>query len=403
MNEDPLRKDVINWIRSNAINIDSVDPDAELSDLQRLKAVLSGIDVVGLGEATHGTSEFFRLKHRLLRFLVTELGFTTLAFETPYPGEINACINGSDDALESAFRDQTFAVWQTEEVLETISWMRDFNRKRNEKIEFIGIDCQLNKSLVDRSISVLRKSKLSGSAIEELDVLFSRFFELLRLNSKENQYENFVVIGSSVIERLAFLESMINLGGLPDSINDQVIVLSQAVQLYMVQHEAKKYRKLRDRFMAENIARIASRGKKVVVWAHNGHVACSNSNSRVDMGWHLRNIFGKRYYAVAFTFFKGAFRSNFKSRTESSEYCIAMPPRENVEYLFHRSEIADFFLDLRTVEDQNIQRWWSLTHKAQGVGAIFKGGAAGLGTYAFSSQEYDGVIFIEHTSSSRPL
>ncbi len=404
MNEDPLTLDVVKWIRLNAIRIKTVEPNDDFSDLQELKEVLSGVDIIGLGEATHGTREFFQFKHRLLRFLSMELGFNTLAFETPFPGDINTSIRDRELDLLEAFREQTFVVWQTEEILETIAWMRDYNQKQSNKIEFIGIDCQLSKRMVKNSIDVLSKHGCSASAIKELRSLFDDFLDRANPNSKEEPSADFVLLGSSLLEQLSFLQATVTIAGLPDSISDHVIVLSQTVQLYMVQNEARKRRNMRDRFMAENVSRIASRGHKVAVWAHNTHVSCFKSNSHEDMGWHLRKSFGKRYYALAFTFFKGAFRSNFKSRTESSEYCVAMPPRENIEHLFHRAEIPTFFLDLRSSKkDRNIDRWWSLEHKAQGTGAIFKGGAGSLGTYAFSDQEYDGVVFIKQTNASVPL
>lgn len=400
MNEDPLRHDVIRWIQSNAIPISTVEPNEDFSDLQPLKPILSGVDIVGLGEATHGTREFFQFKHRLLRFLVIELGFTTLAFETPFEGEINESINGSEIALEDALKEQAFLVWQTNEVLETISWMRDFNQQQERKIEFIGIDCQQSKRTAECSLDILSKHGLYTAAIDVLRSLSNEFFDRVDPNSKEAPSAELLTLGSSLLAQLSFLQATM---ATADNTIDHVIMLSQSVQLYMVQNDWRR-RSLRDRFMAENVSRIADRGNKVVVWAHNGHVSCLKSKHREDMGSHLRKSFGRRYYAVAFTFFKGAFRSNFKSRTNSSEYCVVMPPAGAIEHLFHRSKLPMFFLDLTSsTMVQNIERWWSFAHKAQGTGAIFKGGAASLGTYAFSNQEYDGIVHIEHTSSSRPL
>jgi erythromycin esterase-like protein len=97
-------------------------------------------------------------------------------------------------------------------------------------------------------------------------------------------------------------------------------VLSQAVQLYMVQNEHRTSRNLRDKLMANNVSQVISKMRKVAVWAQNEHVSCLKNYNREDRGHHLRASLGNRYYPLAFTFFKGVFRSNFKSRTQSSEY-----------------------------------------------------------------------------------
>jgi erythromycin esterase len=73
--------EVIGWLTRNALPLSSLSAGAPTTDLQPLKSVLDGVRIVGLGEATHGTREFFQLKHRLLEFLVTEMGFSALAME----------------------------------------------------------------------------------------------------------------------------------------------------------------------------------------------------------------------------------------------------------------------------------------------------------------------------------
>jgi hypothetical protein len=75
---------VVDWLRTNAMPVRSVDPGSGSSDLQPLKTILQGVRVVGLGEATHGTREFFQFKHRVIEFLVTKMNFKVLAIQTGY-------------------------------------------------------------------------------------------------------------------------------------------------------------------------------------------------------------------------------------------------------------------------------------------------------------------------------
>ncbi|SPL89729.1 succinoglycan biosynthesis [[Actinomadura] parvosata subsp. kistnae] len=73
--------DVTEWLAARAVPLASLDPGAGPAGLRPLKAVFQGVRLVGLGEATHGSAEFFLLRWRLTEFLIKELGFTTLAIE----------------------------------------------------------------------------------------------------------------------------------------------------------------------------------------------------------------------------------------------------------------------------------------------------------------------------------
>src|SRR5215213_4011384 len=75
---------VTKWLTSHAIELKSVEEKESFADLKPLKQVLRGVRIVGLGEATHGSHEFFRLKRRLVEFLVKEEGFTLFAMELSY-------------------------------------------------------------------------------------------------------------------------------------------------------------------------------------------------------------------------------------------------------------------------------------------------------------------------------
>jgi erythromycin esterase len=72
---------VVEWIRANAIRLNTADPGRGFGDMQRLKQVIGDARIVALGEATHGSREFFTLKHRVVEFLASELGFTIFAIE----------------------------------------------------------------------------------------------------------------------------------------------------------------------------------------------------------------------------------------------------------------------------------------------------------------------------------
>src|SRR5215467_5452446 len=89
---------ILDWIRTSAIALNTVEPGQGFADLNRLGGLIGNARIVSLGEATHGTREFFQLKHRLLEYLVAELGFTVFGIEANYP----ECLRVNEYVLDGA-------------------------------------------------------------------------------------------------------------------------------------------------------------------------------------------------------------------------------------------------------------------------------------------------------------
>ena len=134
----------VEWIRSHAIQLTTPEAGHGFADLQRLKRVIGGARLVSLGEATHGSREFFQLKHRMLEFLATQLGFTIFSIEANMPEAYRLndyVLNGTGDPA-ALLRGMYFWTWDTEEVLDMIKWMRAFNQSGKGHVEFTGFDMQ---------------------------------------------------------------------------------------------------------------------------------------------------------------------------------------------------------------------------------------------------------------------
>jgi erythromycin esterase-like protein len=76
----------IEWLRTNVIPLKTVEAGHGFDDLQKLKAAIGDARIVSLGEATHGTREIFQMKHRLVEYLASELGFTIFSIEANIAG-----------------------------------------------------------------------------------------------------------------------------------------------------------------------------------------------------------------------------------------------------------------------------------------------------------------------------
>lgn len=137
---------VIAWLRTSAIPLASVEAGSGFEDLEPLGALMGDAHLVALGEATHGTAEFFQMKHRLLEYLVERKGFRVFAIEANYPEceAINSYVRDGKGDPEEALHGQRFWTWDTEEVLALIQWMRRYNADPThpEKLRFYGFDMQ---------------------------------------------------------------------------------------------------------------------------------------------------------------------------------------------------------------------------------------------------------------------
>jgi len=114
-----------------------------------LDSLFSRARIIGLGEATHGTKEFFELKHRLLRYLVENYGVRALGFEYDFRFnsslDIERFVTKGEGNLDVLIGD-TYWTHRNEELRNLLSWMKEYNSGKSEQeiVHFIGIDSQLD-------------------------------------------------------------------------------------------------------------------------------------------------------------------------------------------------------------------------------------------------------------------
>lgn len=135
---------VRSWLKANAIRLNTVEAGHGFADMQPLKKIVGDARIVALGEATHGTREFFQLKHRMLEFLATEKGFTIFSIEANMPEAYRLndyVLNGNGDPA-ALIKGMYFWTWSTDEVLDMVLWMREFNKSGKGRVQFTGFDMQ---------------------------------------------------------------------------------------------------------------------------------------------------------------------------------------------------------------------------------------------------------------------
>jgi len=137
-------KPVEEWIASHAVPLTTPAAGHGFKDMEPLKQAVGNARIVSLGEATHGTREFFQLKHRMLEFLATEMGFSIFSIEANMPEAYRLndfVLNGKGDPA-ALIHGMYFWTWDTKEVLDMVLWMRQFNQSGKGRIQFTGFDMQ---------------------------------------------------------------------------------------------------------------------------------------------------------------------------------------------------------------------------------------------------------------------
>ena len=136
---------VLDWVRKNAIPFD-VRPTVTSSTvaLRPLGDLVGNAHLVGLGEGTHGTREFYIIKSRLIRYFIEAKGFRTIAFEGNYDA-----VQSLDDYVllgkgtpEGALAALNGFNWETDELVALLRWIRAYNleSRHQQKIRFVGVD-----------------------------------------------------------------------------------------------------------------------------------------------------------------------------------------------------------------------------------------------------------------------
>lgn len=407
--------DITKELKKEILPLKTVEPKDDLKDLMPLKEILKDKEIVGMGEATHGTSEFFKMKHRVYKFLVQEMGYRAFAIEANFgEGEIiNDYILNKNGDEQTALSTFSYPIWRTDELKEMLNWMRDYNLKAKEKdkIRFYGYDMQE----MTKEYSILKKyfNKTSPELEDKL---------LKEVSPKINS-QNFKVEESITKNKVALKEIIRNV---EDSKNDLINksslgeyetmiknldVMNQCLDLNNCFNSTDQYKyvSLRDKCMAENIKWIKNKesslgNNKLMIWAHNGHVANSRyiKSDYFTMGKYLKDFYGDKYYILGFEFFKGKF--NAKYNTIFTENELKESNDKTLGYLFNKLEIPIFYIDLKNaLKNDKINRWFKdRIICINCIGASYDKDS----NYPYIkgvniNDEFDGLIFISETTASK--
>jgi len=390
----------IEWVRRNAIPLSTDQPGHGFKDLQPLKRVIGDARIVGLGEQTHGTGEFQRMKHRLVEFLASEMGFTILAFENGMAETYHVnqyLLNGVGDPKQ-VVEDMHTWDWYTQEVVDMVTWMRQFNQSGKGRVEFWGVDMQNPRSAAANVRRFLGATdpELAGKAYKTLQAAFQPGASQA---TKEAAIQEAAELLDSMRARRPALAKGRKLSDVDWAIQNARVVVQGLSDRW-----GKDRGKVRDRAMAENVAWLMEQrpGAKIILWAHNNHV----KKKPGLQGGYLADRYGSAYRSLGFAFHEGWFNA-VSGGPASGAVAGSLGPRDaaesypgSFEYVLHRSGIPRFVLDLRAPAAES-NAWLRKPLDWRGnIGAI---ALDGFEPNSRLTSEFDALVFFDRTTPTHLL
>ncbi len=314
---------VNSWIERHARKLRTTVPGAPLSDLGHLRGVVGGAKIVALGEAVHSTAEISRLKHRVLRYLVEELGFRSIAWEDDWTLglQLNEYVQTGRGDLRALMAEMSTA-WQYEEVADVLEYLRDYNAKHRDKVRFTGVEYWTTRHLAYNAID----SYVARHAPGRLAELREHLNPLRPNKPTMGQYVGWY--WGEVKNKEPYIRNAEAVLALVQSLRHRPGDRAWAV----VEHHARQIHSFYEGFSLEDNyayrdARAAENlrwwerfnGGKIVYWAASAHTA-NTPDLRVSRaplpdvvfpsaGSYLRRWYGRSYRSLGFTFDHGSLYS----------------------------------------------------------------------------------------------
>lgn len=411
----------------------TTDPEGDTADLATLEDHLADAAVVGLGEATHGTREFFRLKDRLIRHLVRDHGCRTVAFEANLP-EATAIddyvVHGEGDPA-AALAAVYFWTWHTEAVRDLLAWLRAFNADRpvDDCVRFYGVDAQYTQGAVDalREFLATADPDFLDTVADDLAAIGDGGAATGQDGSLDDQIatadERLPALRERFDERReayvdATTERRVRVAERCLRVAEQAIEYKRATRERQDGDDAagatERVLRVRDRAMAENLAWVRDQvDGPVALWAHDAHLNRVEQSSRrtgataPSLGHHLAEEHGSDYYALGFAFGRGGFQAIDTASEDGGlcEHVLDAPRPETIEERLADLGHEQCFLECRgAAEDDRLAASLAAPQRHFSTGAVYDETDPEdfVTTYRYA-EAFDGLVYVDETTRARPL
>jgi len=397
----------------------------DTADLAPLLQRVGEARVVLLGEATHGTDEFYRMRARITRELITRKGFSMVAIEGDWPDaariDRHVRAGASLDEAWSGFARFPRWMWRNEAVRDFVNWLREHNAQAAQPVAFHGLDLYSLYSSIDAVVRYLDQVDPAAARVAR-----QRYgcltpwqtdpasYGLSALTARHRSCEQEVV--NMLVDIQQKSPSYIGHGGehLLDALQNARVV-SQAERYYRTLYYGSRTAwNLRDTHMFTTLRHLLSfhgAQSKAVVWAHNSHVGDSAATERslreeFNLGHLCRQAFGTSAFLVGFGTHHGsvAAANDWDGPMEVKTVRSSLPGSH--EALFHASGVPRFLLPLREPHAaSDVLDGLAAARLQRAIGVIYRPDTERQSHYfdAVLPRQFDEYVWFNETRAVRPL
>jgi erythromycin esterase-like protein len=404
-------------------------------DYDPLLELIHGARFCLLGEATHGTHEFYRERAEITKRLIKEQGFTAVAVEADWPDafRVNRYVRGlSDDASANealgGFKRFPTWMWRNTVVLDFVEWLRDYNASLpadKSKVGFYGLDLYSLYTSIEAVLGYL--TKVDPEAARRARYRYSCFEHFAEDTQAYGYAASFGLSEScerEVIEQLIELRRQAADYASRDGrvAQDEFFFAEQNARLVL---NAERYYRsmfrgrveswnLRDRHMAETLGALVNhlnaqgQTAKVAVWEHNSHLGDARATYMADygelnVGQLVRQQYGNDARLIGFTTYTGAVTAASEWDGPAERKRVRPALNESYEALFNQTGEAGFLLTFR--DDRRITNMLRDPRLERAIGVIYLPLTERQSHYfdARLSDQFDAVIHFNETRALEPL
>ena len=420
--DDASDAELIDLISNNCNSFDSI----EAVDLDPLLERIGRADIVLIGEASHGTSEFYKMRSRITRELIVKKNFQFVAIEGDWPdaARIDHYVRHFDTPPSewTAFARFPTWMWRNDDVREFVDWLRIHNTDKSpdDRIAFHGLDLYSLYSSIREILKYLDEVDPGTAAIAR-----HRYGCLTPWQADPATYGRAALSGTyrncerEVVNMLGEISKRHREYAEHDGVRfldavQNARLVANAERYYRVMYYGSRESwNLRDSYMYETLKTMRDfhwPANKAIVWAHNSHVgdAAATEMSRrgeYNIGQLCRREFGDRVYSIGFGTDNGtvAAASDWDGPMEIKTLRPALA--NSYERLCHETGLAGFMLGFRASESEILKNKLSRPRLERAIGVIYRPETELASHYfhASLSRQFDEYVWIDSTQAVRPF
>jgi erythromycin esterase len=400
----------LNTTAANAVDMQSYE--AFKQSIKPLIEKMGAKQIVGLGEGTHGTAEFYKLRYWISRILVEEKGFNHIAFENDYSDGwlLNNQLNTGAN-LDSLMKKHMLSIWQNTETKELLTWVKEYNSKHGNKVTIDGIDYVYITADINMLKTVLAKSTAANlldsmTTVEKAANLQDAGWEGM---NKPGFKFDFEAMGKSSYEGYKAankLDKQIAVLDLPANVKaDCHMALINIEQAFAPFYDevAKLPEASRDSNMAYNASLIMKHpDAKMIIWAHDAHLAKTGiyNNEVGGTGGKILGMFPNNYFVLGTGTATGTFAATKDPRdtytNPMAAYTLEKPIADSWEETLNNISGPAFYFEPAQFNPQKTSKQMRF---------IGYGPDSGVKTYDKTNinDMYDAFLFVKDTHAATPL